>query len=100
VVSEGATSCGIHIAKGNKKGKGKREKTKTNMNMEMTLTRCSSVNSGCGIQNSSFEAELLQRQEMQQQHSRSMSFVQTKLTKNGSCVSALQRPEDCAACWL
>ncbi|XP_017858398.1 PREDICTED: ATP-binding cassette sub-family G member 1 isoform X2 [Drosophila arizonae] len=30
---------------------------------------------------------------------RSLSFVQTKLTKNG-CVSALQRPEDGAPCWL
>lgn len=29
---------------------------------------------------------------------RSLSFVQTKLTKNG-CVSALQRPEDGAPCW-
>lgn len=71
-----------------------------------------------GIQNTSFEAAAqnaqLRRsayvegyadmlQELQTKSNpartqRSLSFVQTKLTKSG-CVSALQRPEDGARCW-
>ncbi|XP_017154581.2 ATP-binding cassette sub-family G member 4 isoform X1 [Drosophila miranda] len=107
VVREGATSCatkrGTYLrVYGQRKGTKERD-----MNMEMTLTRCSSADSGGGIQNSSFEAKPEERrrsahlgafEEMQRQ--RSMSFVQTKLTKNGSCVSALQRVEDGAPCWL
>ncbi|XP_017075740.1 ATP-binding cassette sub-family G member 4 isoform X2 [Drosophila eugracilis] len=81
--------------------------------MELTLTRCVSAESG-GIQNSSFEtaasqsqsqedvnrrrsaayaaayAEMLQDAGRREQQ-RSMSLVQTKLTKNGCCVSALQK---------
>ncbi|XP_017132445.1 ATP-binding cassette sub-family G member 4 isoform X2 [Drosophila elegans] len=73
--------------------------------MELKLSRCVSVDSE-GIQNSSFEIaasasssqlDVNRRRseyaaayaEMEQQ--RSMSLVQTKLTKNGCCVSALQK---------
>lgn len=55
-----------------------------------------------GIQNSNFEdveayADLLLQDVAKSR--RPLSFVQTKLTKNG-CVSALQRAEDGAPCWL
>lgn len=63
-----------------------------------------------GIQNSNFEdvprrrsayveayADLLLQDVAKTR--RPLSFVQTKLTKNG-CVSALQRAEDGAPCWL
>jgi len=78
--------------------------------MELTLTRCVSAESG-GIQNSSFETAASQSQSQEDVsrrrsaayaaayaemlrdagHQRSMSLVQTKLTKNGSCVSALKK---------
>ncbi|XP_016977587.1 ATP-binding cassette sub-family G member 4 isoform X2 [Drosophila rhopaloa] len=78
--------------------------------MELTLTSQVSAESG-GIQNSSFEtaasqdqvdvnrrrseyaaayAEMLQDAERSKQQ-RSLSLVQTKFTKNGCCVSALQK---------
>ncbi|KQS70086.1 ATP-binding cassette sub-family G member 4 isoform X3 [Drosophila erecta] len=78
--------------------------------MELTLTRCVSAESG-GIQNSSFETAASQSQSQEDVsrrrsaayaaayaemlrdagHQRSMSLVQTKLTKNGCCVSALKK---------
>jgi len=82
-----------------------------------TLTRCVSAESG-GIRNSSFEIPASQSQSQSQsqedvnrrrsaayaaayaemlqdagrrEQQRSMSLVQTKLTKNGCCISALQK---------
>jgi len=87
------------------------------MIMELTLTRCVSAESG-GIRNSSFETPASQSQSQSQsqedvnrrrsaayaaayaemlqdagrrEQQRSMSLVQTKLTKNGCCISALQK---------
>nr|XP_016944919.1 ATP-binding cassette sub-family G member 1 isoform X2 [Drosophila suzukii] len=87
------------------------------MIMELTLTRCVSAESG-GIRNSSFEIPASQSQSQSQsqedvnrrrsaayaaayaemlqdagrrEQQRSMSLVQTKLTKNGCCISALQK---------
>lgn len=86
--------------------------------LELTLINCSSspdsnaqlhpVQVADGIQNTSFEATVqhlpCRRSAYMEAYTdvarcrRSLSFVQTKLTKNG-CVSALQRPEDGAPCW-
>lgn len=63
-----------------------------------------------GIQNSNFEDVPRRRSAYVEAYAdmllqdvaksrRSLSFVQTKLTKNG-CVSALQRADDGAPCWL
>ncbi|XP_068141610.1 ATP-binding cassette sub-family G member 4 isoform X2 [Drosophila tropicalis] len=57
--------------------------------MELTLTRGNSVvEETMGIQNSCFDAN-----SESTRHHRSLSFVQTRLTKSG-CVSALQRSEE------
>ncbi|KRF85522.1 ATP-binding cassette sub-family G member 4 isoform X2 [Drosophila virilis] len=85
--------------------------------LELTLINCSSSPDSNaqlhpvqvdGIQNTSFEATVqhlpCRRSAYMEAYTdvarcrRSLSFVQTKLTKNG-CVSALQRPEDGAPCW-
>lgn len=86
--------------------------------LELSLMSCSGADGGTpmrwqdqpslGIQNSNFvdvprrrSAYVEAYADMQDvaKSRRSLTFVQTKLTKNG-CVSALQRAEDGAPCWL